>query len=65
MGKELGDSVHVTYVLPAQYEKILKEAGVLEAFLKQPNYIQREQINYIEVAKKPETKTNRMNALLK
>lgn len=74
VGKELGDSVHVTleqdtkkrkYVIPAQYEKILKDAGVLEAFLKQPDYSQREQINYIEVAKKPETKTNRMNALLK
>lgn len=74
VGKELGDNVHVTleqdtkkreYVVPAQYEKILKDAGVLESFQKQPDYIKREQINHIEVAKKPETKTNRINALLK
>jgi len=34
-------------------------------FLKQPDYIKREHINHIEIAKKEETKTNRLDALIK
>ncbi len=74
VGKQLGDIVHVTlerdtkkreYVVPAHIEGILKDAGVLELFLKQPDYLKREQVNHIEIAKKEETKINRVNALIK
>jgi hypothetical protein len=74
VGKDLGDSVHVTlekdtkkreFVIPAYIENILKDAGVLELFQKQPDYMKREQINYIEIAKKEETKENRINTLIK
>ncbi len=73
VGKDLGDSVHVilekdtkkrVLVIPTHIETILKDACVLELFQKQPDYIKREQINYIEIAKKQETKTNRINALI-
>lgn len=73
VGKELGDTVHVTLErdtsvrqlsLPSYIEEGLKEAEMLERFLKQPDYYKREQINHIEAAKKDETKTNRLNALI-
>jgi len=74
VGKGLGDSVHVTLekdakeretaVLP-YVEEALREAGVLDLFLKQPNYGKREQINHIEIAKKQEMKASRLNALIK
>ena len=73
VGKEPGDTVHVTlerdtrkreFVIPAYIEDPLRDSGVLELFLKQPDYLKREQVNYIEVAKKEETKTNRINALI-
>ena len=38
--------------------------GVLDTYLKQPNYLKREQVNYIEVAKKEETKINRLKKLI-
>lgn len=72
--KESGDIVHVTLerdtrkrelALPAYIEKGLNDAGVLEQFLKQPDYSKREQVNHIEIAKKEETKINRINALVK
>lgn len=74
VGKNVGETVHVTLekdakkreiVIPADVEKAFKEAGVLERFLKQPDYGKREQINHIEVAKKEETRTGRINALIK
>lgn len=74
VGKELGDSVFVTLekdmkkrecVIPPYIEKILNDANVLEKFLKQPDYLKREQINHIEIAKKEETKINRTNSLIK
>jgi len=74
VGKSLGESVHVTleqdtgkreFAIPAYIENALKEAGVWENFLKQPEYEKREQVNTIEVAKKEETKTNRLGALIK
>lgn len=74
VGKELGDTVHVTlekderirkYVIPEDIKNQLSNAGVLDVYLKQPNYLQREQVNYIEVAKKEKTKANRIKALIK
>ncbi len=37
---------------------------VLETFLKQQDYLKREQINKIELAKKEETKANRIQKLI-
>ena len=74
VGKSLGDIVHITLerdtkkreiVIPAQIEHTLKEAGVLELFHKQPDYLKREQINHIEIAKKEETKISRIGTLIK
>ena len=73
VGKEIGDSIHVTlekdeqlrvFTIPVYLETILKDGGVLEAFLKQPDYLKREQINKIELAKKEETKANRIQKLI-
>jgi hypothetical protein len=73
VGKGIGDSVHVILEkdnkirqvsIPALIEDRMEAAGVLEAFLKQPDYLKREQLNYIEAAKKDETKENRLKALL-
>lgn len=74
VGKNLGDSVHVTLerdtkkreiVIPPDIESMLKDAGVLELFLKQPDYFKREQINHIEISKKDETRINRINTVIK
>ena len=74
VGKDSGDIIHVTlekdlkdrkFQIPPYIGSILKDSGVLEYFLKQPDYLKREQINYIEIAKKEETKTNRLNMLIK
>jgi len=73
VGKDMGDSVRVTlekddrpraFAVPAWLEPILRENGVLEAFLKQPDYLKREQVNKMELAKREETKTNRMQKLI-
>ena len=73
VGKEMGDVLHVTLekddkprvvVIPAYLETVLKNSGVLDSFLKQPDYMKREQINKIELAKKEETKTNRIQKLV-
>ena len=72
--KNLGDSVYVTLerdmkkreiVIPPDIESMLKDAGVLELFLKQPDYFKREQINHIEISKKDETRINRINTVIK
>jgi len=74
VGKDFGDSVHVTLerddkkrevVIPVYIENALKDAGVLEKFLKFPDYTKREQVNHIELAKKEETKSNRIAALVR
>lgn len=71
--KDIGDTVHVTlekdtkerkYVVPPHIEKALKKSGVLEQYLKQPDYLKREQVNFIKVAKKEETRQNRLNKLI-
>jgi hypothetical protein len=73
VGKEMGDILHVTlekddqpriFTVPAYLETILKDGGVLEAFLKQPDYLKREQVNKIELAKKEETKAKRIQKLI-
>jgi hypothetical protein len=73
VGKEMGDIIHVTlekdeqlrvFTIPAYLETILKDGGVLEVFLKQPDHLKREQVNLIELAKKEETKVNRINKLI-
>jgi hypothetical protein len=73
VGKDMGDMLHVTlekddeprgFALPDYLEKALAEAGVLEAFLKQPDYFKRELLNKIELAKKEETKANRIQKLI-
>lgn len=72
VGKELGDSVHVVLkenkevrqvVLPAYIEEAFLSRQVLDAFLKQPDYLKREQIQFIELAQKTETRQNRLLAL--
>jgi len=74
VGKEIGDCVHVTlekdtkkreFAIPYYLEKTLGEAGLLDKFLKQPDYLKREQVNHLELAKKEDTKTNRIAALIK
>ncbi|MCL1859024.1 MAG: YdeI/OmpD-associated family protein [Oscillospiraceae bacterium] len=74
VNKEIGDIVHVTLekdirkrevIIPVYIENALKNADILELFLEQPDYSKREQINYIEIAKKEETKINRIDALIK
>ena len=74
VNKNLGEIVHVTLekdnkkreiVIPAQIESMLRETGVFEKFQKQADYSKREQINHIELSKKEETKTNRINKLIK
>jgi hypothetical protein len=72
-GKKIGESVHVTlkqdlrkreFAIPVYIKKYLEDAGVAEIFYKQPDYSKREQVNFIELAKKEETKTSRINALI-
>jgi len=74
VSKEPGDWVHVILekdskkrelIIPVYIEEALKNAGILELFLRQADYAKREQINHIEIAKKEETKSNRINALIK
>lgn len=71
--KETGDSLHVvlrrceearTVIVPDYIARKLTEGGILDRFLNQPDYIKREQIQHIEVAKKEETRQNRLLALL-
>jgi len=74
VGKDIGDVVHVTLerdtkkrelVIPAYIGDALEDAGALEAFQKLPAYERREAVNHIELAKKEETKANRLAALVK
>lgn len=74
VGKNIGDTVHVTLekdtkkreiLIPADIEKALKDSGVFERFQSQPDYFKRELINHIEISKKEETRANRISALIK
>jgi hypothetical protein len=72
--KKPGDIVRVTLekseekreiVVPVYISGALEAGNVLDVFLRQPDYVKREQINYIELAKKQETKDSRLLALVK
>lgn len=71
--KEIGDTVHVILqkddkerilAIPKYIEDALQRASVMEKYMNQPDYLRREQVNSIEIAKKEETKLNRLNKLL-
>ena len=71
--KKLGDSVQITLkkyegkreiIIPDYILQVLNESGILNEFLNQPDYIKREQINFIELAKKEVTKNSRLNVLV-
>ncbi len=71
--KGIGESVHVCleidlkerkYIVPPHIEKVLASNGVLERYLKQPDYLKREQVNFIEIANKEETKLSRLDNLI-
>lgn len=71
--KELGDKLHIILtkceldrkvVVPEYLTQNLEEHNMLNTFLEQPDYIKREQLNYIELAKKDETKINRIGTLI-
>ena len=73
VGKDIGDIMRVTlekddqprvFAIPPYLETVLRDGGVLEAFMKQPDYLKREQVNKIELAKKEETKANRIQKLI-
>ena len=73
-GKDIGDTLRVTLVrddkkreliISENVKTALENADVLEKFNKWPEYSKREKLNHIELAKKDETKTNRLNALIK
>lgn len=73
VGKGIGDTVYVTlekdtrqrkYKAPPHLEQALEKSGVLVQYLEQPDFIKREQVNFIEIAKKEETKQNRLNKLI-
>jgi len=73
VGKEIGDTLHVTLmkdenkreiIIPAYIADALTDSGAMDIFMRQPDYSKREQINHIEIAKKEETKANRLNALI-
>ncbi|MDF9841233.1 MULTISPECIES: YdeI/OmpD-associated family protein [unclassified Paenibacillus] len=51
-------------ILPEYFTKSLVDHQLRDTFLVQPDYIKREQINHIELAKKEETKHNRIQALI-
>lgn len=74
VGKNLGDTVHVVLekdtkkreiVISDFIKEALNSADLLEKFMSQPDYIKREQINHIEIAKKEETKASRTDTLIK
>jgi hypothetical protein len=71
--KELGDTLHIILkkceenrklIVPDYITTNLEEHHMLNTFLNQPDYIKREQINYIELAKKEVTKNRRILALI-
>lgn len=73
VGKEIADIVEVSlekdtkerkFIVPEYIGKELQANGVLDIYLKQPDYLKREQVNYIEIAKKEETKINRIRKLI-
>ena len=73
VGKGLGDTVQVMLekseekrelTVPDYISIALKENSVFDKFLEMPNYIKREEINKIESAKRDETRSKRLQALI-
>ena len=73
VGKKRGDSVEVTLrkaegkrevEVPDYIKEKLTEFKALDPFLRQPDYMKREQINHIAAAKKEETKIARLEKLI-
>jgi hypothetical protein len=71
--KELGDTVQVMIeksvekrelVVPDYIATALSENAALEKFQAMPTYIKREEINKIESAKRDETRSKRLEALI-
>jgi hypothetical protein len=71
--KKPGESVHIVLekyegkreiAIPDYILQALNKYGFLDRFLNQSDYIKREQINFIELAKKEETKNSRLSALV-
>lgn len=50
--------------LPAEYETVLKSRGVLDDYRKRPYYQQKGWIQWIELAKQPETKQKRIEKMI-
>ncbi|NTV77581.1 MAG: DUF1905 domain-containing protein [Clostridiales bacterium] len=72
LNKKLGDSVHITLqkqegkrelLIPDYIYQSLQERNLLTDFLSQPSYIKKEQIDFIELAKKEETRNSRLITL--
>lgn len=73
VGKGLGDKVQVTLekceekrevIIPDHISIALNENAALDRFLEMPDYIKREEINKIESAKRDETRSKRLQALI-
>jgi hypothetical protein len=73
VGKKRGESVQITLrklegkrkvEIPDYVKEKLMETNTLDAFIKQPDYIKREQVNHIVMAKKEETRQTRTEKLV-
>lgn len=73
VGKQQGDTLRVTlekddkprkYAAPAHIQNALADSGALKKYSEQPDYLKREQVNYIEAAKKEETRAARLEKLI-
>ena len=73
VGKGLGDTVRVTLdkceekrelMVPDYISIALRENAAFDKFLEMPDYIKREEINKIEFAKRDETRSKRLQALI-
>lgn len=73
VGKKLGDTVQVMLekcdekrelMVPDYISIALKENAAFDKFLEMPDYIKREEINKIESAKRDETRSKRLQALM-
>ncbi len=74
VGKERGETVQITLKkmegkreleIPDYVKEKLTETNTLDTFKKQPEYMKREQINHIVLAKKEETKQSRTEKLVR
>lgn len=52
------------YPLPAYIRQALEQNGVMQEYLDRPAYQQNDYTGWIERAKKPETKSKRLNQMI-